>query len=458
MFTRSGTESPKAPFTDPFSIGPVGSPNNDYFPFVSRDGLSMYVTLHWEPGQGQKPTPEHVGHDDIYLAMRQSIDEPFGNLVHLGSEINSESWDDMGSVSADGLTLYFASGRSDNEANLLVASRETTSDDFGNVRPFASQLDSDLIENFPRVSPDGLTLTYLMGEPQPNDVDIWMATRTSPDQPFTDASRLAMNSEFAADWVPALSYDGRFLFTSDWLFQAPRPGGEGGEDIWVSYRPDPEEPFDLPINPDDLWPASELNSSARSGGVYLSPDWPADGSQIYYTSTGPGSLYSPLTDIFQATWSLASMKGDFNFDDELTIEDFKMLRHEARNGIDHRLFDLNNDGEVNEADGVEWITEVKGTWIGDANLDGEFNSGDFVEVFQAGEYDDTVEANSTWATGDWNGDREFDSGDFVTAFQGGGFEIGPRPNAISVPEPSMRAICLSILCGGYLLQCRRRRL
>jgi hypothetical protein len=73
------------------------------------------------------------------------------------------------------------------------------------------------------------------------------------------------------------------------------------------------------------------------------------------------------------------------------------------------------------ADMDQLITGVLQTSFGDSNLDGIFDSSDLVHVFQAGEYEDAVENNSTWETGDWNGDQEFDSSDIVFAFQSGGY-------------------------------------
>ena len=35
-----------------------------------------------------------------------------------------------------------------------------------------------------------------------------------------------------------------------------------------------------------------------------------------------------------------------------------------------------------------WVNDLKNTWIGDANLDLEFNSGDMVQVFVAGQVRD----------------------------------------------------------------------
>ena len=99
-----------------------------------------------------------------------------------------------------------------------------------------------------------------------------------------------------------------------------------------------------------------------------------------------------------------------------------------------------------------WVEDLKNTYFGDANLDGEFNSGDFVQVFQRGHYEDTVVGNSGWADGDWNGDGEFDSGDFVLAFQSGGYELGSRAasaispsNMAAVPEPTGRIIAILAL-------------
>ena len=83
-----------------------------------------------------------------------------------------------------------------------------------------------------------------------------------------------------------------------------------------------------------------------------------------------------------------------------------------------------------------WVKDLKHTWFGDANLDGEFNSLDLVSLLQAGQYDDGISGNSTWSTGDWNADGEFDRADLVLALQDGGYGQGPRAAVAAVPEPS----------------------
>lgn len=59
--------------------------------------------------------------------------------------------------------------------------------------------------------------------------------------------------------------------------------------------------------------------------------------------------------------------------------------------------------------------------IGDVNADRVFTSKELIAIFQAGEYDDEVEDNSTFDEGDWNGDGEFDSADLMLAMQQGSY-------------------------------------
>ena len=148
--------------------------------------------------------------------------------------------------------------------------------------------------------------------------------------------------------------------------------------------------------------------------------------------------------------------GDFNNDGTLDALDIDALSSEILTGGAGAAFDVNGDGDVDAGDRTHWVETLANTWFGDSNLDGEFNSSDFVAVFTAGQYEDGVPQNSTWATGDWDGDGDFSSGDFVAAFSAGGFEVGPRENAAaaSVPEPTSVVLLCFGLCG--LLRLARR--
>ena len=60
-------------------------------------------------------------------------------------------------------------------------------------------------------------------------------------------------------------------------------------------------------------------------------------------------------------------------------------------------YDLNGDGQVNDDDRGYWVRDLMTTWFGDANLDGEFNSGDLVAVLASGTYE--VDVDSGWEYG-----------------------------------------------------------
>jgi hypothetical protein len=141
---------------------------------------------------------------------------------------------------------------------------------------------------------------------------------------------------------------------------------------------------------------------------------------------------------------------------EEDVGDINALSEAVRTGTNALAFDVTQDGLVNEADRVRWVRDLKKTWFGDVDLDGTFTSGDFVLVFQKGQYEDATVRNSNWEDGDWNGDGDFTSGDFVTAFQDGGFEMGLRPSVSAVPEPSLATLFAAAMLP-LMGACRSRR-
>ena len=160
------------------------------------------------------------------------------------------------------------------------------------------------------------------------------------------------------------------------------------------------------------------------------------------------------------TWNSISLTGplfvaapgDFDGNGQLDVADIDLLHGSILAGTNDVAFDLNEDQLVNADDYGVWVTDLKNTWIGDSNLDGKFDSSDFVTVFTAGEFEDTQVGNSTWGTGDWNADGEFNSSDFVAAFVAGGFELGERNAVAAVPEPSSALLLLTSLLGMLALR------
>ena len=72
-----------------------------------------------------------------------------------------------------------------------------------------------------------------------------------------------------------------------------------------------------------------------------------------------------------------NLPGDFNADGQLDALDIDELSAVVREGSHTKRFDFTDDELVNDDDRAMWVHELKRTYFGDANLDGEFNSSDF---------------------------------------------------------------------------------
>jgi hypothetical protein len=140
---------------------------------------------------------------------------------------------------------------------------------------------------------------------------------------------------------------------------------------------------------------------------------------------------SELTATGSVTLVAVGQPGDFDVNGALDVNDLDRLTAAVRQGAD-LSYDINRDGMLDSEDHWVWIHELRGTHFGDANLDGEFNSNDLVQVLAAGVYETGDRAG--WAEGDWNGDDIFDTSDMVAAFTDAAYEKASRSEL--VPEPT----------------------
>ena len=121
--------------------------------------------------------------------------------------------------------------------------------------------------------------------------------------------------------------------------------------------------------------------------------------------------------------------GDFSYDEKLDHHDLNILTQNVAVGAINLQLDMNGDEQVNVDDIHFWVTDLKSTWIGDTNLDGEFDGNDIVNVLQAGRFG--TDQFARWDEGDWSGDERFDRKDIIVALQDGGYGRGPRTEPTS---------------------------
>jgi hypothetical protein len=272
-------------------VAGINVPTGEDSPVISADGLELYFD---SSGSGAS---------DLRVATRLNRNDPFQPPT-IVQGINSGADEDPGSISADGLTLYFGSDRAGGIGNydMYRSTRADRQSPFGNVTSLGAGANTSVLDNYPFVSDDGLSVYYHRSSGgAATDHRLWTATRNSTGM-FADPQDLGavVNGQPTLNsWRPTVSSDGLALFFSDGPFATPRPGGSGGGDIWVAWRDGTTQPFGTPVNVNNLWPGSTVNGPSFDGLAYISLDWPAPGSKLYFT-TGRGGATNG--DIWEATW------------------------------------------------------------------------------------------------------------------------------------------------------------
>ncbi|HUU20850.1 MAG TPA: LamG-like jellyroll fold domain-containing protein [Sedimentisphaerales bacterium] len=253
-------------FGTPTNLGPtVNSSSIEGAPSVTADGLELYFEC---------DRPSGFGSNDMWVTTRATTNDPWGEPVNLGPTVNTSYWDGASNISADGLSLFFASDRpgGSGEPDLYVTTRATKDDPWGEPVNLGPTLNSPYFEDGNYISADGLALYFSSRCPGGyGDFDIWVTTRATLSDPWGEPVSLGPTINTSAwDFGPHITADGRTL-----LFSSGKPGGVGGHDMYVTTRATTSDPWKEPVN---LGPV--VNSSADE----RCPNLSADGFAIRFHS------------------------------------------------------------------------------------------------------------------------------------------------------------------------------
>jgi Tol biopolymer transport system component len=205
--------------------------------------------------------------------------------VNLGPAVNSSKDDMVASISADGLTLYFASYRSGvyEGYDLYVTTRATERSAWGQAVNLGPTVNSSATDRSPWISLDGLELHFESDRfGGYGKSDIYVTRRATVNDPWGQPANLGpvVNSQYNESWS-CLSPDGRLLLFSDRVSGAPRPAGYGNADMWMAQRASLSSPWEPPMN---------LGAVANSPSHDVQPRISADGSTLYF-STLSGAIW-----------------------------------------------------------------------------------------------------------------------------------------------------------------------
>lgn len=226
------------PWGSPVNLGTtVNTISNEGNPAFSRDGHLMFF---------QSDRPGGFGSIDIWVSRREDKHDDFGwqPPVNLGAGVNTAAGDqapsyfenDEGDCENDdeGVPqLYFASDRPGGPGALDIYVSEQMADGSFGPAVLVPELSSPRGDSRPSIRHDGLEIFF-----QSNRVgsiglnDLWVARRESTLAPWSTPVNLGatINTAFA-EQNPYLSSDNKTLF-----FASDRPGGSGGQDLYMSTR------------------------------------------------------------------------------------------------------------------------------------------------------------------------------------------------------------------------------
>jgi Tol biopolymer transport system component len=212
MSTRATVASA---WTAPTLVTTVSSVDAEAHPYVTRDGLQLYVTV--------TRTTTTTG-SDIYVAVRANREAAWSTPA-LATDLNSAADDVAIGMSADGLELVLDSARGGASArDLYLAKRANTASSWG-IPEGIAELNNSNNQKTPQLADGGLAIWY--GETQTSD-EICMATRPSLDAPFGVGVPVAELNTTLTESDPWISDDQRTI-----VFASTR---SGNYDLFIATR------------------------------------------------------------------------------------------------------------------------------------------------------------------------------------------------------------------------------
>jgi hypothetical protein len=303
----------KADFTfgEPVNLGPmVNSSRYEQTVCISADGLSLYFA-------SDRPGGDEVM-QDIWVSTRPTKDDPWGAPENLGSVVNSVAGEFHPSISADELELYFERFEAGTGSDIYILSiwmTKRANKEAAWEQPV--RLNLTVPEGFmvgdPSLTGDGLELyfgAYRWGD-EPQS-EIYVTKRETKEAPWGEPVNLGpVVNSWTRQAMPTISSDGLLLFFNDWWPGSPRPGGFGNDDIWFSRRATRDSNWSEPMNAGAL---------INTGGWEWCGTTSADGSTLYFTSDRPMGLGND--DVWQAPIIPIV---DFNADGMIDTDDLVVM-------------------------------------------------------------------------------------------------------------------------------------
>jgi hypothetical protein len=351
----------------------------------------------------------------------------YGTPVNLGPLVNTFDLEMSPTLSADELSLVFTRGYpgggiappgTDRNQDLWIATRSSKQDPFEELVRLGPEINTAGLEGSASLTGDGLEL-YI--GPGPPSFGTWFATRASVDTPWTEREFLPSGNpsgDSRPNVFPRVSSDGLSLFV----------GGYYPGDIYMRRRESRDDAWGIPVRL-----PREINTARGESPGGLS----ADGLAFFFHRE-PGNdwqtadIWVSQRDTLSSPWKPAVVLPDpVNAGDN---------DGEVWLSPDGTTLYFSSDRSGGEGSMDLWQVPIVTApppqlQAGDANQDLKFDQLDLVQVQIAAKY--LTGQDATWGDGDWNGapggspgsppsgNGLFDQLDIVAAQSGGKYLTGP---------------------------------
>ena len=256
---------------------PVNTQYSERFSMITEDGLALYFASDRPDAMGE-PNDQGRKSWDMYVALRTSVDEPFGEPVNLGPNVNSAYGDHSSAFSDDGHWMYFASDRPGGcgSYDLYVSYREDVTDHlaWGEAEHLGCTVNTEFGEACPFFTTDaqsGRELLYLVR----NTVKGWPNFDIYVSE--VGESARSLQSPLPVSELNTSEHDGHFEPEHGFIWST-RDGGHGGSDLWLTHMPARGDRWAQPRN---------LGPSINTPHEETLPSSTADG-QLFFPSDRPG--------------------------------------------------------------------------------------------------------------------------------------------------------------------------
>jgi outer membrane protein OmpA-like peptidoglycan-associated protein len=206
----------------------------------------------------------------IDYALKKNLSTYKFEPVNMGDSINTPVSEYFPTISLDGKHLVFTRRVHGTNEDFYESDRTSTGWTF--AKPLAGNINSDNNEGALNISQDGQWLIFTGCNFQNGfgSCDLFISFLTPEGWSAPENMGPNFNTEFWES-APSLSPDKRDLY-----FASSRPGGYGGNDLYVSHRSD-----------NGRWsPPENMGPSINTAGDESAPFIHADNSSLYFTSNG----------------------------------------------------------------------------------------------------------------------------------------------------------------------------